>query len=76
MSAFIYCGQCGKPFGDTCYCHVLKRLEDNLKTHALMLLNLYGVEERLVKENPEALNVFLFEIKNLYGKNNPTPKNN
>lgn len=36
-----------------------------IKTHALMLLNLYGVKEENVKNNPEALNVFCDQLLQL-----------
>jgi hypothetical protein len=36
--------------------------KDTLKTHALMLLNMYGVKEQDIKDRPECLNVFLNEI--------------
>lgn len=34
-------------------------IKEKLKNHSLMLLSLYGVEEKKIKENPEALNTFL-----------------
>jgi hypothetical protein len=36
--------------------------KETLKTHALMLLNMYGVKEQDIKDRPECLNVFLNEI--------------
>ena len=34
-----------------------------IKIHALMLLNLYGVKEKNVKDNPQALNTFIDLLK-------------
>jgi hypothetical protein len=39
--------------------------KDTLKTHALMLLNMYGVKEKDIKDRPECLNVFLNEVKEI-----------
>jgi hypothetical protein len=36
--------------------------KDTLKTHALMLLNMYGVKEKDIKDRPGCLNVFLNEV--------------
>lgn len=38
-------------------------MEKIIKIHALMLLNLYGVKEENVKDNPRALNVFVNILK-------------
>ncbi len=34
-------------------------MKETIKIHSLMLLNLYGVEEQKVKDNPQALNTFV-----------------
>lgn len=34
-----------------------------IKIHALILLNLYGVKEKNIKDNPQALNTFIDLLK-------------
>ena len=36
-----------------------KKLKKKIKIHAYMLLCLYGVKEKKIKDNPEALNSFV-----------------
>ena len=41
----------------------MSKIKEKIKTHGLILLCLYGVKEKKVKDNPEVLNAF---IKCLY----------
>ncbi len=43
-------------------------IKNKIKTHSLMLLNLYGVKEQLIRENPEALVVFATQISQLFDR--------